>query len=94
MAEFADYYREIYAGGWRARRRPSRSRSRSWSGRPTRAMEQRAANYVFAGAGGEETMRANREALRRRRIVPRMLRDVGERDLSTHACSARRCRRR
>ena len=28
-------------------------------------------------------MRANREAFRRRRIVPRMLRDVAERDLST-----------
>ncbi len=28
-------------------------------------------------------MDANREAFRRRRIVPRMLRDVAERDLST-----------
>ena len=28
-------------------------------------------------------MRANREAFRRRRIVPRMLRDVAARDLST-----------
>ena len=46
-------------------------------------MEPRAAAYVFAGAGTGETMRANREAFRRRRIVPRMLRDVGERDLST-----------
>ena len=47
------------------------------------AMEERAANYVFAGAGTEDTMVANREAFRRRRIVPRMLRDVAERDLST-----------
>jgi L-lactate dehydrogenase (cytochrome) len=46
-------------------------------------MDERAANYVFAGAGSEETMGANREAFRRRRIVPRMLRDVAERDLST-----------
>ncbi len=38
--------------------------------------------YVFGGAGHEDTMRANLDAFRRRRIVPRMLRDVSERDLS------------
>ncbi|GGZ84372.1 alpha-hydroxy-acid oxidizing protein [Streptomyces echinoruber] len=38
--------------------------------------------YVAGGAGDGSTARANRAALRRRRIVPRMLRDVHERDLS------------
>jgi isopentenyl diphosphate isomerase/L-lactate dehydrogenase-like FMN-dependent dehydrogenase len=38
---------------------------------------------VFGGAGAEDTMRANVEAFRRWRIVPRMLRDVSARDLST-----------
>ncbi|MFJ4685416.1 lactate 2-monooxygenase [Streptomyces sp. NPDC088789] len=38
--------------------------------------------YVAGGAGDGSTARANREALRRRRIVPRMLRDVHQRDLS------------
>ena len=47
------------------------------------AMEPRVAGYVGAGAGSEDTMRANLEAFRRRRIVPRMLRDVAARDLST-----------
>jgi lactate 2-monooxygenase len=47
-----------------------------------RAAEPRAAAYVFGGAGSEDTMRANQEAFRRWRIVPRMLRDVSERDLS------------
>ena len=47
------------------------------------AMDPKAANYVFAGAGTGDTMRANLEAFRRWRIVPRMLRDVAERDLST-----------
>src|SRR5882757_6507437 len=42
----------------------------------------RAYDYVAGGAGGEDTMRANREAFYRRRIVPRMLRDVAKRDLS------------
>jgi lactate 2-monooxygenase len=44
--------------------------------------DPRATSYVFGGAGGEDTMRANLEAFRRWRIVPRMLRDVSERDLS------------
>ncbi|MFJ5775497.1 lactate 2-monooxygenase [Streptomyces sp. NPDC093094] len=38
--------------------------------------------YVAGGAGDGSTVRANRSALERRRIVPRMLRDVHERDLS------------
>ncbi|HEX6544054.1 MAG TPA: lactate 2-monooxygenase [Ktedonobacterales bacterium] len=37
--------------------------------------------YVAGGAGGEETMRANRAAFERWQIVPRMLRNVGERSL-------------
>jgi lactate 2-monooxygenase len=44
-------------------------------------LEPRAAAYVFGGSGAEETMRANEEAFRRWRIVPRMLRDVSDRDL-------------
>ncbi len=37
--------------------------------------------YVAGGAGSEDTVRANREAYRRWRIVPRFLRDVSKRDL-------------
>ncbi len=37
--------------------------------------------YIAGGAGGEDTMRANRQAFERWRIVPRMLRNVEERDL-------------
>lgn len=44
--------------------------------------DPRATSYVFGGAGSEDTMRANVEAFRRWRIVPRMLRDVSRRDLS------------
>lgn len=39
-------------------------------------------DYVAGGAGGEDTVRANCEAFYRRRIVPRMLRDVSQRDLN------------
>jgi isopentenyl diphosphate isomerase/L-lactate dehydrogenase-like FMN-dependent dehydrogenase len=52
------------------------------------AMDPNAVAYVFAGAGTEETMRANREAFRRWRIAPRMLRDVSTRDLSTTVLDA------
>jgi lactate 2-monooxygenase len=45
-------------------------------------LEPRAYDYVAGGAGGELTMRANREAFYRWRIVPRMLRNVSSRDLS------------
>jgi L-lactate dehydrogenase (cytochrome) len=38
--------------------------------------------YVAGSAGTESTAKANRDALERRRIVPRMLRDVAARDLS------------
>lgn len=46
-------------------------------------------DYVAGGAGGEDTMRANREAFYRWRIVPRMLRDVSKRDLSVELLGAR-----
>jgi isopentenyl diphosphate isomerase/L-lactate dehydrogenase-like FMN-dependent dehydrogenase len=39
-------------------------------------------DYVAGGAGAESTVRANREAFERYRLVPRMLRNVAERDLS------------
>jgi len=45
-------------------------------------MSRRAAAYIVGGAGTESTMRANREAFGRWRIVPRVLRDVSRRDLS------------
>src|ERR1700675_768149 len=39
-------------------------------------------DYVAGGASGEDTVRANREVFYRWRIVPRMLRDVSQRNLS------------
>src|SRR5918992_2207885 len=46
------------------------------------AMSKEAFAYVAAGAGSEDTVAANRAGFRRWRIVPRMLRDVSERDTS------------
>jgi isopentenyl diphosphate isomerase/L-lactate dehydrogenase-like FMN-dependent dehydrogenase len=49
----------------------------------------RAYDYVAGGAGGEDTMRANRDAFYRWRIVPRVLREVSNRDLSVELLGAR-----
>jgi lactate 2-monooxygenase len=46
------------------------------------ALDEGPRGYVWGGAGTGATMRANLEAFERRRIVPRMLRDVERRDLS------------
>jgi lactate 2-monooxygenase len=50
--------------------------------RAQEVMSREGYSYVAGGAGLESTMRANREAFERRRIVPRVLRDVSRRDTS------------
>ncbi|HEX5527610.1 MAG TPA: alpha-hydroxy-acid oxidizing protein [Solirubrobacterales bacterium] len=83
MPDPADYYREIYARGLGGEAPAIPVAVAELERAAMEAMDPRAANYVGAGAGSEETMQANQEAFRRRQIVPRMLRDVSERDLST-----------
>jgi L-lactate dehydrogenase (cytochrome) len=82
MADFADYYREIYLRGLGGETPSIPVAAADLEQRAIKAMEPKAAGYVCAGAGSEETMRANLEAFARRRIVPRMLRNVADRDLS------------
>jgi len=73
---------EVYRGGITGRRPavptafPALERRARW------AMSRRAHAYVAGGAGSEETVRANTAAFARHRIVPRVLRGVGERDTS------------
>ena len=50
-----------------------------WEHRAREALADGPFGYVAGGAGAEDTMRANREAFARRRLVPRMLRDVSRR---------------
>jgi L-lactate dehydrogenase (cytochrome) len=83
MADHADYYREIYMRGLMGETPAIPVAAAELERAATEAMEPRAAGYVGAGAGSEDTIRANAEAFRRHRIVPRMLRDVAARDLST-----------
>jgi L-lactate dehydrogenase (cytochrome) len=83
VADFADYYREIYLRGLGGETPSIPVAATDLEQRAIEAMGRQAAGYVCAGAGSEETMRTNLEAFARRRIVPRMLRDVADRDLST-----------
>ena len=83
MVDFADYYREIYARGLGGETPPIPVPIAELERLAEEAMDERAANYVFAGAGGHRTIDANRAAFDRRQIVPRMLRDVATRNLST-----------
>ena len=57
--------------------------ARTLERRAKKAMSPRAWAYVVGGAGEARTMRHNREAFERWRIVPRMLRWVPQRDLAT-----------
>jgi len=83
MPDPADYYREIYLRGLGGETPAIPVAVADLEREAMAAMDPKAANYVGAGAGSEETMRANTEAFARHRIVPRMLRDVAARDLST-----------
>jgi len=60
-----------------------------WEARARAALDQPSFDYIAGGAGSEQTMRANREAFYRRRLVPRMLRGTADRDLSVEVLGAR-----
>ena len=80
---FANYQYEIYLAGL-AGTLPARPfTADELQARARETLSEGAYGYVAGGASTEGTMRANRDALDRWRIVPRMLRDVSARDLST-----------
>src|SRR3954464_10792693 len=86
IAAYSDFQNEIYAGGDAP---PFPVRWRELEAAGSAGMSPEAADYVAGGAGAEDTVRANREAFDRWRIVPRMLREVGTRDLATTVLDTR-----
>jgi len=72
----------IYLGGVGGRRPGVPLDPQRLEQRARAAMSREAAAYIWAGAGAGSTLRANRAAFERWRIVPRMLRDVSGRDTS------------
>lgn len=81
--DFASFQYEIYAAGLIEQKPELPVSAGELQERAREAMTPEAYGYVAGGAGAEQTMRANLEAFARREIVPRMLRDVSVRDLST-----------
>jgi len=73
---------DVYVGGARGQRPRVPVNPQALEQLAQRVMRPDAFAYVAGGAGAEETMRANRVAFERWRIVPRMLRDVSARDTS------------
>ena len=71
---------EVYVGGARGVYPSVPVSFERLEGAARKAMSPEGYAYVAGGAGTEETMRENRAAFERWRIVPRMLRDVSTRD--------------
>ena len=84
MTAFADFQNEVYLKGLFGEQPTLPFGWRALQAAAEQVMTPGAVGYVSGGAGGEETMRANREAFDRWRLVPRMLRGIpAQRDLST-----------
>jgi lactate 2-monooxygenase len=83
MAHFGDMVNEIYSGGLAGVRPELPMTADGLEAAAREALPAEAFSYVVGGASTERTIAANREAFTRWRIVPRMLRGVTARDLST-----------
>ncbi|MHB8512769.1 MAG: lactate 2-monooxygenase [Actinomycetota bacterium] len=81
---FSNYQNEIYLQGLAGQTPPFPIAFTELERRAREILSDGAFGYVAGGAGSEDTMRANLDAFKRWRIVPRMLRDVSSRDLSTN----------
>ena len=80
---------QVYLSGLRGRRPLVPFDVAELEAAARRRMSRRAYAYVAGGAGLESTIDANRAAFERRRIVPRVLRDVSERDISVELLGRR-----
>ena len=80
---FGAYARDIYLGPAASSKAPVPADFAELERLAMERLDPDAAAYIGAGAGAETTTRANREAFDRRRLLPRMMRDVTGRDLTT-----------
>jgi len=80
---------EIYVGGARGALPRVPVSFERLEQRACKAMTPEGYAYIAGGAGTEETIRENRAAFERWRIVPRMLRDVSVRDTTTEVLGTR-----
>src|SRR4028118_235471 len=76
LGPFADFQNEVYLKGLFGQQPAQPFGWRETEAAAYEAMTPGAVGYVAGGAGGEDTMRANRAAFDRWRLVPRMLRGI------------------
>lgn len=79
----------IFQGGLEGKRPTVPISAEQLEQKAKEALAPEAFDYVAGGAGSEDTLRANRAAFQKWRIVPRMLRDITRRDLSIELFGAR-----
>jgi isopentenyl diphosphate isomerase/L-lactate dehydrogenase-like FMN-dependent dehydrogenase len=79
---------QVYLAGMQGQRPTTPMTYEQLEEQARQRLSPEAYGYVAGGAGGEETMRANRAAFERWQIVPRMLRNVGQRDLRVEVLGA------
>ncbi len=77
-----DRQKAIYVGGLGGKRPRVPAHPKALAEKARKCMSPEAWAYVAGGAGLEHTMDHNRQAFAQWRIIPRMLRDVSERDTS------------
>jgi lactate 2-monooxygenase len=81
--DYASFQYGIYASGLLEQTPALPISANQLQERAREKLSAQAYGYVAGGAGSERTMAANLDALERWRIVPRMLRDVSQRELAT-----------
>jgi isopentenyl diphosphate isomerase/L-lactate dehydrogenase-like FMN-dependent dehydrogenase len=79
---------QVYLAGMQGQRPTTPMSYEQLEEQARQRLSPEAYGYVAGGAGGEETMRANRAAFERWQIVPRMLRNVSQRDLRVQVLGA------
>lgn len=77
-----DWQKEIYLNGFAGKKLSVKASFEKLEQKAKRKITKEAFAYIAGGAGSEATMRANRAAFDQWQLVPRMLNDVSERDIS------------
>src|SRR5688572_18873626 len=77
-----DWQKEIYLSGFAGSRPPVKLSFQQLEQEARKRMSEQAFAYIAGGSGNESTMSSNVTAFEKWKIVPRMLRDVSERDMS------------
>ena len=78
----AEQQKKIYLNGFAGHRSPIPIDWHKLEEKARSIMSPEAFAYIAGGAGWESTVRSNRNAFEQYKIVPRMLRDVSQRDMS------------